>query len=116
MDETYSTPLPSSVIVTGKVDFKQFYDCRKAKEILPKHYCDSGSNWLNQMKIIGVALGDEDARLKFGGNDFGIDINGTQERIAGEVIALLDELKEEDIVTAYSLIMTDNNQMFTILD
>lgn len=111
---TTRAPLPTEVLVTGTVNFVKFYDCRKTKEILPRHACHPGSNWLNQMKTIGVAMGDHNAKMKFAGDDFGIEVTGEEMRMAGEVIALLDELQENNIVVSYSLVLSDDDQMFPI--
>lgn len=110
-----TAPLPTLALITGKVDFQKFYNCRVAKEILPKHYCEAGTNWLNQMTIIGIALGDPEVHLCFAGDDFGIEVNGTELREVGIAMAMLEELKAEGIVTGYSLLFTDDEQMFPIL-
>lgn len=110
-----SQTLPTQATVTGRVDFAKFFDCRKTKEILPRHYCEAGSNWLNQMKIIGVAMGDYNADMKFSGDDFAIEVNGEDERQSAEVLALLNELKDSGIVTQYSLVLVADDQMVTMI-
>ena len=61
----YKEALPREVMtVEGTITFNKFFDTDKMKAVLEKYSPRVGSNWLNQMHIVGACLGDGNARMK----------------------------------------------------
>lgn len=93
------------VQVMGSVDFVPFYPPDNAKPVLEDMCGTPGSNWLNQMNIVGTLLGDERNHLSQGHH---VEVNmrddGTNDlRPRTAIIELLDRLQNAGVVKQYAL-------------
>lgn len=61
----YKEALPrEDMTVEGTITFTKFFDPVKMQSVLQEYSPRTGTNWLNQMHIIGACLGDSNARMK----------------------------------------------------
>lgn len=116
--------IPTDVKITGKVAFRKFFDTEKAASILSKYDFDSGSNHLNQMKTVGMVLGDPNSKIVLKGVEEGthnIDVN-LREALnpeycdQHEVLDFLKEMKEANIIKHYTLLFEAGDMIYPVVD
>lgn len=110
-----STELPQrELTLEGTVSFTKFFDPAKMKAVLEKYSPKSGSNWFNQMHIIGACLGDSQARVKSWELRINQDSGDYSPVDADLVRKFLFDLKEKDLITGHSLVSLTENGVISL--